>query len=832
MGWSLFPCSRKTKAPLTPNGFKDASLDEAQIKRWLNQHPECAWGCPTSAERAVIDVDPRHGGDVVWQDLIAQHGDFPNTPKAITGGGGWHNYCQMPAGTRCGKPAKGVDLKADGGYVIIPPSQIDIPEHMGRKYSWEVKPWLVPIAEAPSWFVSLSGKSHTQNVIETADSPINPFIVRSADDLLTHPGSPEGERRKTLCILIGTHLVRGDSEASIRHMVKAWAERCNPYFDEWEKHLNGLLNKEAAKRLTTLPLSSLPIGFTPDAGSCGRKEESFTGHSHDTSFLPDNANEQSDSYLSSFLPLLPDEKREGLSSDTLTPDIEKAVQCSAFSSSRATGNKVLELADVTPLITSDDLPEAAYYGLFGEMLKAVESHTEAHPAGILLGWMTCFGNIVGRGACFTVGPRVHHPVLYVGIVGRTSDAKGDSWAASLWPFQQVEPDWAKHCIANGIGSGEGLIERIGDEQRFMSIKKGIAEETVIPGATDKRCLVRLSELSRCFKLNRRENATLSENIRDAWDGDSILVPNRKANALITTGYTFSIVGDITPGALQKILAIGTEGFDGFANRFLWTKVKSSRNIPNPANMDMLKQFLPKLSSALAFAKTAGEMKRDTEANVLWEEVYPSLKVSGDAVPHTDRARPYVMRLAMIFALADSSNVIRVEHLKAALAVWNYCRESAKLLFGETDENPANPNPLWLDVLNAIEANPGIQRSAITYEFRHKANSEQLGEALSWLNSQGKAYPIFEQTGGRKAECWFPGKKDDITISSDDEEHSGKMGRKEESSDEHDEGKDSSFLPKVPSEKKGREKVVVSISQRPIAPLQEGENMLPGVRGAL
>ena len=495
-------------------------------------------------------------------------------------------------------------------------------------------------------------------------------------------------------------------------------------------------------------------------------------------------------------------------------------------------NKVLEFADTTPLMPSDDLPESAYYGLFGEMLKAVEPETEAHPAGILLGWMTCFGNIVGRGAWFTVSARVHHPALYVGIVGRTSDAKGDSWAASLCPFQQVEPDWAKHCIANGIGSGEGLIERIADEQRFMSIKKGVAEETVIPGAADKRCFVRLSELSRCFKLNRRENATLSENIRDAWDGDSILVPNRKANSLITSGYTISIVGDITPGALQKILATGTEGFDGFANRFLWTKVKSSRNIPNPANMDMLKPFLPKLSRALAFAKTAGEMKRDTEANALWDEVYPSLKVSGDSVPHTDRARPYVMRLAMIFALADSSNVIRIEHLKAALAVWNYCRESAKLLFGEADENPANPNPLWLDVLNAIEANPGIQRSKLTFDFRHKKNAEQLGEVLAWLNSQGKAYPSDEQTGGRNAERWFPGKKDDNPISLDNEELPGKKGRKEERSDEREEGKYSSFLPKVPSEKKGREKVVVSISERSIAPLPEGEKMLPSVRGSL
>lgn len=38
------------------------------------------------------------------------------------------------------------------------------------------------------------------------------------------------------------------------------------------------------------------------------------------------------------------------------------------------------------------LSHQAYYGLFGEMLSVVESETEAHPASILLSWLTLFGN--------------------------------------------------------------------------------------------------------------------------------------------------------------------------------------------------------------------------------------------------------------------------------------------------------------------------------------------------------------------------------------------------------------------------------------------------------
>ena len=153
------------------------------------------------------------------------------------------------------------------------------------------------------------------------------------------------------------------------------------------------------------------------------------------------------------------------------------------------------------------LSAEAYHGLLGEMLKAIEPETEADPAGVLLGWLACFGNVVGRGAWVQVGPRLHYPSLYLALVGGTSDAKGDTWACALWPFREADPAWAGRCIASGIGSGEGLVERIADDSSYID-KDGNAK--VIPGASDKRCLVRLSELSKCFKLGRRDSSTLSE----------------------------------------------------------------------------------------------------------------------------------------------------------------------------------------------------------------------------------------------------------------------------------------------------------------------------------
>ncbi|MCZ2344106.1 MAG: DUF3987 domain-containing protein [Bacteroidales bacterium] len=355
------------------------------------------------------------------------------------------------------------------------------------------------------------------------------------------------------------------------------------------------------------------------------------------------------------------------------------------------------------------LPRDAYHGLFGEMLKAVEPETEAHPASILLSWLTLFGCAVGRAAWVTVGARRHYPTLFTGIVGRTSDAKGDSYSVGLYPFRLADPLFASACIANGVGSGEGLVERVGDEQ-ITTDKKG--EPLVIPGALDKRLVVRLSELSRAFRVGRRDSSTLSEMLREAWDGEPISIPNRKANALCATGYSISVLGDITPEVLGRLLATGgagTEGVDGYANRFLWCHIRSPRSLPGGGSVGVLDAYADRLKGIMAKAKGVGEVRRDADTERLWHEVYGSLKASADTVPHTDRARPYVVRFSLLYALADGERVIREPHLRAALAVWDYCRASAQRLFAPAfgGRTPVatpepTPDPLWLQALTLIQ----------------------------------------------------------------------------------------------------------------------------------
>ena len=161
-GYKLLPCSKNDKKPLTSHGFKDASNDVSLITSWHKQYPDCAWGTPTSSDYAVVDVDPKNDGDITWKELLENHGPIPDTPYVETGSGGFHYIFRFPTGTRCGILGKGIDLKADGGYVIIPPSRISEPHHF-QPYKWITRPWDIPIAVVPEWLTK-SDKSKSEKV--------------------------------------------------------------------------------------------------------------------------------------------------------------------------------------------------------------------------------------------------------------------------------------------------------------------------------------------------------------------------------------------------------------------------------------------------------------------------------------------------------------------------------------------------------------------------------------------------------------------------------------------------------------------------------------------
>ncbi len=145
-------CKAAGKHPRTSRGFKDATIDSEIIQAWWQQQPDSNIGLCTGNGLAVLDIDPRHQGDATLAALIEEFGQLPTTPQAQTGGNGSHYFFRVPMGLQGGNGLlEGIDLKAEGGYVVAAPSV-----HIsGGVYTWleGLNLEQQALADVPNWLL-------------------------------------------------------------------------------------------------------------------------------------------------------------------------------------------------------------------------------------------------------------------------------------------------------------------------------------------------------------------------------------------------------------------------------------------------------------------------------------------------------------------------------------------------------------------------------------------------------------------------------------------------------------------------------------------------------
>lgn len=333
------------------------------------------------------------------------------------------------------------------------------------------------------------------------------------------------------------------------------------------------------------------------------------------------------------------------------------------------------------------LEPEAYHGLAGRIVQTLEPHTEADSAALLVQFLAAYGNAVGRNSYYPVEADRHYLNIFVVLVGDSSRGrKGTSWGYIRNLFALVDPDWKNNCIKSGLSSGEGLIWAVHDPiEKYDTNKEGALEARIIdPGVEDKRLFVLETEFAAVLKSLERDGNKLSAIIRDAWDGGTLrsLTKNVSAKA---TGAHISIVGHISKNELIRQLR-ENETANGFGNRFLWISVKRSKLLPfgGCLSESHLSGLAEALRPAVEYGKREHRLMFDQEAVVLWESLYKKLgcELPGLLGNMTTRSEPQILRLSSIYALLDQSEFIRSQHLLAATAVWDYCMDSCRFIFGE------------------------------------------------------------------------------------------------------------------------------------------------------
>jgi hypothetical protein len=162
-GWQVFPVKPRAKEPATGRGFYDATTNPATLRRWFRNYPHnVGIRTGTISGIAVLDIDGDSGAANL-RDLEAKHGPLPVTLMSITGKGN-HRWFAItgPVPSSNGRIAPHIDIKADGGYIVAPPSV----HPSGKVYAWADA--AIPLAPAPEWLLSLSRKPKPPPISERA----------------------------------------------------------------------------------------------------------------------------------------------------------------------------------------------------------------------------------------------------------------------------------------------------------------------------------------------------------------------------------------------------------------------------------------------------------------------------------------------------------------------------------------------------------------------------------------------------------------------------------------------------------------------------------------
>ena len=208
-GFKVFPV-KPDKKPLTKHGLKDATQTQSGVRDYWSRWPDAGIAIVT-AGYVVLDIDTNKGGLKSKASIEERYGPLPRTRTHHTGGGGLHYIYRNPDGKNIRNAVmlggyQGIDLRANGGYIVVPPSRHESGHYYRLLDDSEIAP-------APAWLMELATKKRNSPGQTTEDTP---SIAR-------------GKRNATLASLAGTMRCRGMPEEAIEAaLLEVNRRQCSP----------------------------------------------------------------------------------------------------------------------------------------------------------------------------------------------------------------------------------------------------------------------------------------------------------------------------------------------------------------------------------------------------------------------------------------------------------------------------------------------------------------------------------------------------------------------------------------------------------------------------
>lgn len=216
-GYQSIPILPRSKSP----GVK---WKEYQLRNPTNEEYQ-AWFSNTDygiailtglcSRLVVVDIDASHGGWATAQEL----GLLPEHATVLTGSGGGHYYYRgsYPGLRNSAGKWQGVDVRAEGGYVLAPPTHHP---RTGKPYVWHSEPQ----SKLPDWL--------TETTLVSPRKALNDDHGNTAGSLEGHhsliPNCAVGGRNAAAARLAGRLVSKGIPFDRSLQVLALWNEGNNP----------------------------------------------------------------------------------------------------------------------------------------------------------------------------------------------------------------------------------------------------------------------------------------------------------------------------------------------------------------------------------------------------------------------------------------------------------------------------------------------------------------------------------------------------------------------------------------------------------------------------
>ena len=278
-GWRVHPLIVKEKRPLLNDWPNQATTDARQVETWWARSPEANIGVATGKSSGifVVDIDGPEG-ERSWTQIVTEVPEIPEETLEQKTGRGRQLFYKYPGGKtevrNRTNMRPGIDIRGEGGYVVVPPSI----HPDGPTYSWPYGDEMA-IEVAPKGLLNIVVKAaptappaepEKKAIVARPWDAMNPANPSKSESRLYEraklyldeiPPAIQGFGGHDALLWAARCLVRGfdlpDSDA--RSLLQEWNAKCQPPWDL----TNQVDNKDFFRKLEEARFLSFnkPVGW-------------------------------------------------------------------------------------------------------------------------------------------------------------------------------------------------------------------------------------------------------------------------------------------------------------------------------------------------------------------------------------------------------------------------------------------------------------------------------------------------------------------------------------------------------------------------------------------